>query len=238
MQINNHKRIIFFILIFSVMFFRVGDVTHAAGVCQPDSCPSGYTCVEKNKKAECSPKSSKNPIRESFKAPTTTTTFSKLMCSITTLLSETIIPPVAVLMTLVVGFLFLVSRGDPEKTRTANKVLLFTVIGVAVVLLSPAIVGLIADIFNTSGGTLASCGGSASVNIISNAIINLVNWFSWFMAITAVVTGLYSGFLFMTASGDAERLNKSWKTFVFAIIGIAVAVFAFSIISIVEIFVK
>ncbi len=235
MQLNGYKKIIFFIGVFALMFFTFYDVSEAASVCKPDSCESGYTCDDSTGLPACTISGTTVP-NPSFGAPTDTKTFSEFMCNITDFLSVTIMPPVAVLMTLVVGFLFLISMGDPTKTKTANKVLVFTIIGIVVVLLSPAIVGFISDLFDVSGDVLSSCGGAASVNIITNAIINLINWLSWFMAIMAVSVGLYSGFLFMTAGGDAERLKKSWKTFIFAIVGIAVAIFAFSIISIVEIF--
>jgi len=236
MQINNYKKIIFFFGILTLLFFTFYDVSEAASVCKPDSCPSNYTCVDRGGVPECSPNPPNTPIKADFSAPTGTTTFSGFMCNITDFLSVTIIPPVAVLMTLVVGFLFLISMGDPSKIKIANKILMFTVIGIVVVLLSPAIVGFISDLFNVSGDVLANCGGKAAVNVITNAIINLINWFSWFIALIAVAMGFYSGFLFITAGGDAERLKKSWKTFIFAMIGIAVAIFAFSIISIVEIF--
>ncbi len=239
MQIKNYKKIIFFIGVFIAVFFVFGNTVstiEAASVCKPDSCPSGYVCKEEKGLPACSVDASSSTISRDFSAPTDTKTFSDFMCSITSFLSLTIIPPVAVLMTLLVGFLFLISMGDPTKTKTANKVLLFTVIGIVVVLLSPAIVGFISDLFNVSGDVLSSCGGVGSANIITNALINLINWLSWFMALAAVSVGIYSGFLFMTASGDAEKLKKSWKTFMFAIVGIAVAIFAFSIISIVEIF--
>jgi hypothetical protein len=235
MQLNNYKKIIFFIGVFALLFFTFYDISEAASVCKPDSCESGFVCVERDGLPACTRIGITIP-NPSFGAPTATTTFSGFMCGITNFLSVSLVPPVAVLMTLVVGFLFLISMGDPTKLKTANKVLLFTVVGIVVVLLSPAIVGFISDIFNVSGDVLASCGGGAAANIISNAIINLINWLSWFIALAAVATGVYSGFLFMTASGDAEKLKKSWKTFVFAIVGIAVAIFAFSIISIVEMF--
>jgi len=46
--------------------------------------------------------------------------------------------------------------------------------------------------------------------------------------------GLYSGFLFITARDDANRLTGAKKTLFFTVIGIAVAVVSFSMVAIVK----
>ncbi|MEK7520016.1 MAG: hypothetical protein AAB581_02110 [Patescibacteria group bacterium] len=74
--------------------------------------------------------------------------------------------------------------------------------------------------------------GPLTANSLVTTMITIVNWFAWFIALAAVVMGLYSGFLFITARDDAQQLATARKTILYAIIGIAVAVLAFSIISI------
>ena len=64
------------------------------------------------------------------------------------------------------------------------------------------------------------------------AILTLLNWFSWLVAVTAVAMGLYSGFLFITARDDANRLTRPKKTLFFTVIGIAVAVVSFRMVAI------
>jgi len=44
--------------------------------------------------------------------------------------------------------------------------------------------------------------------------------------------GLYAGFLFITARGEPAQLQTAKKILLYAIIGIAVAILAFSIITI------
>jgi len=68
-------------------------------------------------------------------------------------------------------------------------------------------------------------------NSFAAILITFVNWFSWFIALAAVVMGLYSGFLFITARGDPTQLKTAQKTILWAIIGIAVAILAFGIIA-------
>ncbi|HEY4519157.1 MAG TPA: hypothetical protein VJK01_02270 [Candidatus Paceibacterota bacterium] len=63
------------------------------------------------------------------------------------------------------------------------------------------------------------------------AILALVNWLSWFVGLAAVVMGLYSGFLFITARDNANQLTTARQTMMYAIIGIGVAIIAFSLVS-------
>ena len=67
---------------------------------------------------------------------------------------------------------------------------------------------------------------------ITAVVLQLVNWFSWFVGLAAVVMGLYSGFLFITARDNAQQITAARKTMMWAIIGIGVAIIAFSLVSI------
>ena len=62
------------------------------------------------------------------------------------------------------------------------------------------------------------------------AILALVNWFAWFVGLAAVVMGLYSGFLFITARDNANQITTARNTMMYAIIGIGVAVIAFGLV--------
>jgi len=69
------------------------------------------------------------------------------------------------------------------------------------------------------------------MNIIVNGIINLVNWFSWFVALVSVFMGLYSGFLYMISKDNPEKTRQAFKAFVFTIIGVVTAVASFGLVS-------
>lgn len=71
---------------------------------------------------------------------------------------------------------------------------------------------------------------------IANTIVGLLNWFSWFVGVTSVVMGLYSGYLFMTAGDDSSRVALARKTLLYTVIGIAVAVLSFGLIAITQSF--
>ena len=69
-----------------------------------------------------------------------------------------------------------------------------------------------------------------------SSITRVVNWFSWFIAVVAVAMGLYAAFLYITARGDAKQVSDAHKTLVYAMIGIVVAILAFSIVIITKTF--
>ena len=50
------------------------------------------------------------------------------------------------IMIIVAGFLFLTSGGDPEKARTAKRIIFWTVIGLAIILLAKGIISVIKQI--------------------------------------------------------------------------------------------
>ncbi len=240
---NKYQKIIFvFLVFFGVVFspfFSSAKHLKDGQVCSIDSDCANGVCIFDNSVTppvkRCAPTSSPS-AGVVISPPTSTATFEGFACNVTEFIAKDIVPPIAVLMTLIIGFLYLISGGDPQKVRTANKVLVFTLLGVILALISPAVVTLVSEIFVLDGGGTITCSGGVSSTIIRDALLNLINWFAWFVAVVAVAFGLYSGFLYMTAQGDAQKVQKATKTFIFAIIGIAVAILAFSIISIVEIF--
>ncbi len=69
---------------------------------------------------------------------------------------------------------------------------------------------------------------------IADIFVSLVNWFAWFVALLAVVFGLYSGILFITASGDEAKLKKAKDVLIYVVVGVIVAILSFSIVSISE----
>ena len=63
-------------------------------------------------------------------------------------------------------------------------------------------------------------------------IMGLVNWMAWAVGLAAVVMGLYAGILFITAGGDSAKVTTARNILLYAIIGIAVAILAFSLVAI------
>lgn len=83
------------------------------------------------------------------------------------------------------------------------------------------------QVYDSSGSIV-----SYNTQTMITAIMVIVNWFSWFVGLAAVVMGLYAGFLFITARDDSNQLTTARKIMMYAIIGIGVAIIAFSLVSI------
>ena len=191
-------------------------------------CQSG-TCV----RGLCQPfmpSGSGSPTGAIFEPPAGATSFSDIVCKVIEFFSKTILPPLAVLMMLVVGFLFMIGGQMPQKAVAARKTLLYVVAGVVLLLLSNGILGIVADIVGSSSIVGACASSPVTLDSIIKTIAGLVNWFAWFISVFSVAMGLYAGALYLTARGDSAQVLKATKVFSFTIIGIAVAVVSFSII--------
>ena len=161
-----------------------------------------------------------------------TDSIPSLICKVLSFLSEKVMPPVAVFMALYASFLLLISVGNPGKVTAARNVLLYTVVGAGIILLSVPLIALVLSIIGA--GAIVSCDQQAATTTFMDTVIKLINWFSWFIGILSVAVGLYAGFTYMTGRGEPQKVATASKMIVYAVIGIAVAVIAFSIITIVK----
>ena len=85
--------------------------------------------------------------------------------------------------------------------------------------------GLTADTLGTSGSV-------TDTTSLVQKIMDLVNWIAWFVGLMAVLMGLYAGVLFITAAGNADSITKARSILLYAIVGVAVAILAFSLVAI------
>ncbi len=167
----------------------------------------------------------------------------EVICLGTNFLTTVLMPPIAILFILWAGFLYLTAAGKPESIKKANMTIVAVSIGIIVLLLAPALVALTVQIAgspSTSEGVTAVssiCSVRSAASNITDALVTLVNWVAWFIALLSVTAGLYSGALYMTSKGDPEQAKKATRVLVFTLIGVAVSILAFSIISIVELFI-
>src|SRR3989344_3582592 len=75
-------------------------------------------------------------------------------------------------------------------------------------------------------------GNITNTDTFVGVIMGLVNWIAWFVGLLAVLMGLYAGILFITAGGNAETVTKARNILLYSIVGIAVAILAFSLVAI------
>jgi H+/gluconate symporter-like permease len=57
-----------------------------------------------------------------------------------------LVTPLSALMILIAGFLYMTGGGNPEKIKTAHKVLIWALVGIAVVLLAKSAILIVKDV--------------------------------------------------------------------------------------------
>ncbi len=62
--------------------------------------------------------------------------------------------------------------------------------------------------------------------IANGKLTDAINYFVGFSALVAVVMIIVSGYMFMTAAGDSEKIEKATKTITAAVIGMVIVFIA------------
>jgi hypothetical protein len=60
--------------------------------------------------------------------------------------------------------------------------------------------------------------------------VNIINWVLGIMALVAVVFVIYGGFVWMTAGGNEEKIEKAKKIIGAAVVGLIVILLAWAIV--------
>ena len=115
------KLIIFFLL----TFFLAPLLVNAAVVCPGTPCPSGKVCIE-------------NPLCAN--------TLWELLDAIINFIFY-LSMPIAVIMIIIAGFYFVTAAGDPNKITTAKQIILYTLIGLLIILCATGLIKLFGEIF-------------------------------------------------------------------------------------------
>lgn len=73
-------------------------------------------------------------------------------------------------------------------------------------------------------------------NDLVDTLNSLANWLLGIIAVIAVILILWGGFLYITAAGNQEKLDKGKGVVIYGLIGVLVAILAFAIVSFVASF--
>jgi len=113
--------------------------------------------------------------------------------------------------------------------KKLKKVLAVTaLVGVATLGLAPIVnAGLDPEIIDTDvGGDL----GYDAETDLKTTITNVVQWALGFLALIAVIMIIIGGFMWMTAGGNEERVEKAKKMISAAVIGLIIILLAWAIV--------
>jgi Type IV secretion system pilin len=83
-------------------------------------------------------------------------------------------------------------------------------------------------VFNNAG---AGGSGLADKNAVSNFILSIAKFFTFIAAAIAVLFIVYGGYLYIADGGDDKRATTGKKVLINALIGLAVAILAYTIVT-------
>ncbi|MBU2264675.1 pilin, partial [Patescibacteria group bacterium] len=132
--------------------------------------------------------------------------------------------PFAVLMLVWAGFQFATAQGSEEKLRTARRNLIWTVVGVLVILAAREIVGYITELL---GGT-----GTSSLMTKINNLLTQVYVFLFLLVTVYFFWGIVK-FVRASATGGKE-MEEGKRHMIWGIVGMAVMAGAWGIVAILQ----
>lgn len=167
--------------------------------------------------------------------PLSVNTIPDLICVFIGFLVKDLMPPIMVFMVLWASFLLLTSVGQPAKLVQARSMVLYAIIGAVILIMAAPLVSLVGSAVG-GGVAVQSCNPANATTDALAVLVNIINWFSWLLAVLSVAMGLYAGFLYMTAHGEPQKVATANNVLVYTVIGVVVAILAFSVIAIIKAF--
>lgn len=221
-KLSSRKGILLLVLIVGGVLLFASAGAHAAVQCEID--PSGNVAVVPEEGCIII-----NPLGA-------TNTIPALICVFIDLLVKKLMPPIMVLLVLWASFLLLTAVGQPAKMVQARSMLVYAIIGAVILIMAAPLVSLVGSAVG-GGITAPACNPANAVPNALTVLVNIINWFSWLLAILSVAMGLYAGFLYMTAHGEPQKVATASNVLVYTVIGVVVAILAFSIKTIINAFI-
>lgn len=121
------------------------------------------------------------------------------------------------------GIRYLTSQGEPENIKGAQSTILNALIGLVIALVSTTAVNYIG---NQLGGTNASGLPNIAAESALGTILNVVYGIVGSICVLMIALG---GFKYVTSRGEPQNTAKAKDTILYALIGVAVVITAFSI---------
>jgi hypothetical protein len=85
-----------------------------------------------------------------------------------------------------------------------------------------------------SGIGLEQGGGPKDLTGVIGVVLSAIKWFYTIIFIVAVVMILYAAFIYITSKGDEKKVGAAKKQLIYAIVGMAVALLSYAIVSVVR----
>ena len=110
------------------------------------------------------------------------------------------------------GIKYMLSNGNPGKVAEATQSLIWSIAGLAVILLASVIISFVVT-------NITALAGNAMKQVF------------FFAGIIAVIMIVFAGLRYITSSGDSGRSRAATQTLIYAIVGLVVCILASVIVS-------
>lgn len=137
---------------------------------------------------------------------------------------------VAPIMIVIGGFYFMTAGEDPARIATGKKIILYTLIGLLIVLMARGIADLIQEVLGVPGAT-----GSAKV---LGVLTKLTNWLFGLLLLVATSCIVIAGFYFVTSAGDPQKVAQARNFVLYTLVGVLVAALSKGLVALVKLVVK
>ena len=136
---------------------------------------------------------------------------------------------IAPLMIIVAGFYFVTAGANPSQINTARQILIFTLVGFAIVLSAIGIIFVVAEVL----GVPTPPPPNNTVNI-ADTIGNITDWVMGFFIVVAFTFFIVSAYYWVMSGGDPSKIATAKAYLIYGIIGVLVAFSAFGLLDFIE----
>ena len=125
------------------------------------------------------------------------------------------------------GITYITGRGQPDKIAQARDTIINAVTGLIITVMAARIVGFIAGRFSGSSDSTFLL---PNVSADSGALSTILSVVFQLVGALAVIFVVYGGITYARANGDPGTIKEAKNTIMYALIGLAVAIFAQAIV--------
>lgn len=123
---------------------------------------------------------------------------------------------ICVICIIIAGFYLILGLGDESTRDRAKRIVLYTIIGLAIIILAKPIVDIVFYAFSGQGDA-----GDAR-EVVVDIIKRVLN----FLALIAVVMVIIAGFYLVLSLGNDEQKDKAKKIILYTLIGLVIILFS------------
>ncbi len=129
------------------------------------------------------------------------------------------------------AFQIMTAAGNPENIKKGRNTIVWALLGFAIILVASGLGSIIANILEVEVGTLDDGASIATSTVdtpegVIGVIDTIARWMYGILMILGVVFILYSAFLFMTSSGNQEKVSTARRALIYAIVALVIGVLA------------